>query len=88
MLDLALRIAQFRRISGGIRRDLKPENILIKDDIIFEADFGLASQKPSVSINPASVEGTGSYEAPEQGAGFMFGRSADAGRVFVGVRLY
>jgi serine/threonine protein kinase len=76
MLDLALCIAQFHRI-GGIHRDLKPENILIKGDTIFVADFGLASQKPSVSSNPASVEGTECYKAPEQGAGFMFGRSAD-----------
>ena len=76
IIDLSSCIAQFHRI-GGIHRDLKPENILLKGDKIFVGDFGLASQKPSLSSNPASIEGTECYRAPEQGVGFMYGRSAD-----------
>jgi serine/threonine protein kinase len=62
---------------GIIHRDLKPENILFAaDGRALLADFGIALQLGSRSLEAASLSGTPAYMAPEQFRG-QAGRESD-----------
>jgi serine/threonine protein kinase len=62
---------------GIIHRDLKPENILFAaDGRALLADFGIALQLGSRSLEAASLSGTPAYMAPEQFRG-QVGRESD-----------
>ncbi|MBE3567791.1 MAG: protein kinase, partial [Thermogemmatispora sp.] len=70
----ALQYAHERSI---IHRDLKPENILFASDgRALLADFGIALQLGSRSLEAASLSGTPAYMAPEQFRG-QVGRESD-----------
>jgi serine/threonine protein kinase len=70
----ALQYAHERSI---IHRDLKPENILFAaDGRALLADFGIALQLGSRSLEAASLSGTPAYMAPEQFRG-QVGRESD-----------
>jgi serine/threonine protein kinase len=72
MLDLLGALRPFHDIGEGIRRHIKPENIFIKSaHICFQI---LDWQKLSCSSNnPASIEGTHMYMAPDQGYDKKYG---------------
>ncbi|WP_052888990.1 serine/threonine-protein kinase [Thermogemmatispora carboxidivorans] len=68
---------QYAHERGIIHRDLKPENILFAiDGTALLADFGLALQLGSRSLEAASISGTPAYMAPEQFRG-QVGRESD-----------
>ncbi|WP_084659034.1 serine/threonine-protein kinase, partial [Thermogemmatispora onikobensis] len=68
---------QYAHERGIIHRDLKPENILFAaDSTALLADFGLALQLGSRSLEAASISGTPAYMAPEQFRG-QVGRESD-----------
>lgn len=76
MIDMSTALADFHAI-GGIHRDIKLENILIRGRTLLLADFGLATVEASPSTHVASIHGTETYMAPEQGFNKNYGRSAD-----------
>ncbi|RAQ94690.1 serine/threonine-protein kinase [Thermogemmatispora tikiterensis] len=68
---------QYAHEHGIIHRDLKPENILFAaDGRALLADFGIALQLGSRSLEAASLSGTPVYMAPEQFRG-QVGRESD-----------
>ncbi|MBX5459284.1 MAG: serine/threonine protein kinase [Thermogemmatispora sp.] len=68
---------QYAHERGIIHRDLKPENILFAaDGSALLADFGIALQLTSRSLEATSLSGTPAYMAPEQFRG-QAGRESD-----------